>query len=432
MVSGVLIAGPLVSLPKSLAEVAKMDAWFSQLLPVLYAILVAYVFAQLIKAFPGKNLFDIFYLLAGKWIGGLINIAVLIYLWMLLVRDTKGITNFVHLTLLPKTPMEIILLLFLLVLLYYGKTSVEVAARVNEMYFPIFFLMTLTLYFTLANEYSLERLEPILGSSLEGIFYSNLMGIGSFGDVFLFGAFLHTVTNSRLLHASMRHGILIAGFIITMVLIIQLGVMGHIITSRLNFPLYVLVEQIHLTDFLDRVEVLLFSVWFPAFAIKVIVTYLAFVLGISSLVGHLEHSPFNISAGWMLVATSLVSFPRVNDVNDFVSYSLPLIVLTLQPPLLLLLYLGARTRHKGSQDHQQTEQHPLLRRYRRCVTLTHVSLVASLVSIVVGMYATSLISYAGFISGFLYICCLLAALIFSYMEMQTINHLKQRQQTASQ
>lgn len=431
MVGSVLVTGPLMSLAQSLSHIAKVDAWFSQILPTWYGLVIAYVFAEISRAFPGKNLFEIFYLLTGKWIGALINAVILLYLLMLLIRDVKGITNFIHVTLLPRTPIEIILLLFVLVLLYYGKTSVEVAARVNEMYFPFFLLLTVLLYLFLANEFSFARLEPVLASSLERIFYSNVISVGSYGDLFLFGAFLHTVSNSRLLHASMRHGILIACFSFTLVLINLLAVMGDIVSSRLTYPFYVLVEQIHITDFLDRVEVMLFSVWFPAYAIKVIVTYLAFVIGMSSLVGQQQPAGYNKAVGWILLAASLLSFPRISDVGQFVSYSLPVIVLCVQPPLLLLLYLGAVAKRKRGEGKNEQNEPQAIRQYRLHVTMTNGALAVSLISIIAGVFGTSWVSYAGAIAGGVYMFCLFAALVLTYREMQLINHWKQRQQTAS-
>lgn len=173
-----------------------------------------------------------------------------------------------HVSLLPQTPLEIILLVFVLLLMYYGKTSLEVAARVNEIYFPAYFIMCLMLYFLLMNEYSIERLEPILSTTLERIAVSNLLPLGVYGDILLFGAFLHASSEPRLLFAAMKHGIMIVCFTTTIMILILLGVMGYVIASRLNFPIYILVQQIHLTDFLDRVEMILFSLWSRRSALK--------------------------------------------------------------------------------------------------------------------------------------------------------------------
>lgn len=49
--------------------------------------------------------------------------------------------------------------------------------------------MCLLLYFLLMNEYSIERLEPILSTSLDRITISNLLPLGVYGDILLFGAF---------------------------------------------------------------------------------------------------------------------------------------------------------------------------------------------------------------------------------------------------
>lgn len=427
LIGSVLITGALISQPQTLAKIAKNDAWFAYIIPTFYAMLVALVFARLTRAYPGKNLFEIIFLVGGRWIGGIVNAIVLFYLWLLIVADIKGVSFYLHLTLLPRTPLEIILLVFVLVLMYYGRTSTEVAARVNEMYFPVFFLIATLLYFTLSNEYAVERLEPVLESKIAAVGLINLVASGMFGDIFLFGAFLHAISHSRLLYSTMKHGAIIAGFSLTLVMVIQLGVMGYLITSRLSFPLHTLVQQIHITDFLDRVEVILFSIWFPAFTIKVVITYIAFLVGVGSFAGQHHYAACNGPCGLFVVVSSLLSFPKTDDVLRFISYGMPAITLILQLPLLAFLFAAARLRERGS-GHDPLPVHTReYKRFRMWSWINKLALLVCVVSIVGGALLEERTRFAGLISGATYFFCYLVALVSSYLEMQAINHLKHKQ-----
>ena len=426
LVGSLLMTGMMISFLRTVVQVAKMDAWFSQILPACYALVVAYVLSELVRAYPGKNLFEILFIVCGKWIGGFINLLILFYIWIILALDIKGAADFLHVSLLPQTPLEIILLVFVLLLMYYGKTSLEVAARVNEIYFPAYFVMCLLLYFLLMNEYSIERLEPILSTTLERIAVSNLLPLGVYGDILLFGAFLHASSEPRLLFAAMKHGIMIVCFTTTIMLLILLGVMGYVIASRLNFPIYILVQQIHLTDFLDRVEMILFSLWFPAFSIKVIVAYLAFLVGVGSFGGQMHYNTFNAPCGCFLVVSSLIAFPKVADIDQFISYSFPLMVILFQMPLILFLFIVARRKKREEGQTLIPRGTKLHRFYRTMVWGGSISIAGCLLTIFLGDMLRDKSPAAGIATAIAYIIFMVIALLASYGEMQALNHGKQR------
>ncbi|KZE53186.1 spore gernimation protein [Brevibacillus parabrevis] len=426
LVGSLLMTGMMISFLRTVVQVAKMDAWFSQILPACYALVVAYVLSELVRAYPGKNLFEILFIVCGKWIGGFINLLILFYIWIILALDIKGAADFLHVSLLPQTPLEIILLVFVLLLMYYGKTSLEVAARVNEIYFPAYFVMCLLLYFLLMNEYSIERLEPILSTTLERIAVSNLLPLGVYGDILLFGAFLHASSEPRLLFAAMKHGIMIVCFTTTIMLLILLGVMGYVIASRLNFPIYILVQQIHLTDFLDRVEMILFSLWFPAFSIKVIVAYLAFLVGVGSFGGQMHYNTYNAPCGCFLVVSSLIAFPKVADIDQFISYSFPLMVILFQMPLILFLFIVARRKKREEGQTLIPRGTKLHRFYRTMVWGGSISIAGCLLTIFLGDMLRDKSPAAGIATAIAYIIFMVIALLASYGEMQALNHGKQR------
>ncbi|QRG65582.1 GerAB/ArcD/ProY family transporter [Brevibacillus choshinensis] len=426
LVGTVLLTGMMISFFRTLAAIGRMDAWFSQIIPVCFAIVIAFVLAELTRAYPGKNIFEIVFIVFGKWVGGFVNIILLLYIWLIICLDVKGACKFFHATLLPQTPLEIILIVFVLLIMYYGRTSLEVAARVNEIYFPAFFLMSIGMYFLLTNEYSIERLEPILSTNLNRIIVSNFVPIGIYGDILLFGAFLHASTHPRLFFAAMKHGIFIVGFSATLLLFILLGVMGYTIASRLNFPMFILVQQIHVTDFLDRVEIVLFSLWFPAFTIKVIVAYLALLVGLGSFGGQDHYPVYNFPTGWLIAVTSLLVFQRIPDLDAFLSYSLPLLAMIVQIPLLSILYIKARSNRKVEVQVSIPEGTKLFRFYRFCVWLGAISLGASIVTILLGDVFLNKSEMGGIVTAVAFIIFFFITLLASYAEMQALNHGKQK------
>jgi len=421
LVGSVLMTGNIIALYQSVIQTAKMDAWFFQIIPMGYALLIAYVLMELGHAFPGKNLFQILFLICGKWLGGLINLILLFYIWMILTIDVKGVSYFIKASFLPQTPLEVILLVFVLLIMFYR--DLEVTARVNEIFFPPNVIMVLMLIVLLLNEYNVERFEPILSSTLKGIFVSNYMTLGLFGDILLFGAFLPVFIQPRLFYAAIKHGILIVGFISSVIMLALLSVMGDIIAGRLNYPILTLVQQIHITDFLDRVELFLLSMWFPGFVIKVVVAFLAFLTGIGSFAGEAQHKWFIPSIGAFLIITSLLSFPHVEDVELFVGYSFSSVVLTIQIPLLIFLWIRGRMEHRRASN-KKRDFPPGTRYYQfygAMAWTSNLSILGCLLTILIGKWFYEQTIPVSLYVTIIVITLLFIALVTSYLQMQTFN-----------
>ncbi|MGB8956423.1 MAG: GerAB/ArcD/ProY family transporter, partial [Tumebacillaceae bacterium] len=152
-----MAAGGLVSLPKALIGASEQDAWMTELGGALYGLVICAFFSYLSRRFPQKNLFEIAHIVAGRWGGSLINLLCLVYLWMINVRATRGFADFLNSTLLERTPEEISIYIFTIVLIYYGASSIEVTARVADFIIPVFLLFMWSLPLILANEFSLVR-----------------------------------------------------------------------------------------------------------------------------------------------------------------------------------------------------------------------------------------------------------------------------------
>lgn len=415
LVGSQLMTGIMITFLQSIIRVAHMDSWFSQMIPILYAIFVSFVLMQVVRKFPGKSLFEVIFIVCGKWVGGLINLALLFYIWISLTIDMKGVSHFLKEGLLPRTPLGILLIVFVLLIMSYRR--LDTVVRVNEMFFPLYCIMCLSTTLLLANEYSLEWFEPIFTSRLFDIFAANYMTTGLYGDVLLIGAFLPSMSNPRLLFVSMKHGIVLAGFVITVVLLVLLGVMGYKIGGSLNYPAWALIQEIHITDYLDRVELLLLSLWFPAFAIKVMIGYLAFMVGLSSFSKNNYYGVYSPALGSFLVGTVLLSFYNARQLQSFFSYGYTTFMWFIHIPVILILLIGAAHREEQKADDTRS-----LRKRRWMARITYASILGSMVSVVIGKILYEWYLSPGLIISICYLTFFVIAVISSYLEMQIVSH----------
>jgi spore germination protein (amino acid permease) len=444
LVGSTITGGGLLLVQHELIRIGKMDAWFSYLGPLLYTFLIGYVFYLVSLAYPGKNLFEITRLIMGKWIGNIVNLVIVVNIWFDLMRDLRGTSKFFNTVLLPNTPEEIILLMLVLLVMYFGNTSVEVIARVNDIFFPIFVIMFIMLPVLLANEIDWQLMEPVLAVHASEIYASTILNSSWYGDIIVIGAFLHTVSNSKQMLVSFRHGAVIATILLTIFTVSEIMVFGFNMPGNMIYPGYHLVQQISITDFLDRMDLFVLSIWFPILICKITFMYLAFLTGLCSFIGQRDYSQFNKPTALFLLITSLMAFKSTTEVFSYGNYSSVVIVLSYQPLLFVLLYILARRKAKPSRTGTEQEQSSLssgskavnrqqnqppfgsiMSRlpHRLLSTVTFGMSAVSILLIATGLMYSRHYPKVGISCGIGYAVCLLLILLSSYMEIMKARRL---------
>ncbi|SEC14606.1 endospore germination permease [Paenibacillus sp. GP183] len=346
----------MMFLQNVLIRISESDAWLSFLIPMIYIFLIAAFFAYLAKRFPRKHIFEISMLLLGRWGGTFINVLMLFHFWMILMRDISLYSKFTSTILLERTPFEVLTLLPCLVLMYYGRTSIEVTARVNDIFYPLFFVSIAMMPILLSNEMSPGLLRPALSMPPLNILKGNFLAFGGAGDVFVLGAFLHTLSNSNQIRSSIRHGAFLGtGLLITSTLMIIM-VLGPKMPGNFLYPGFNLAQMVQITDFLDRLDLIMLIVWYPTLMCKMLTAYLALLIGISSLLKERNYPIFNKPAALFVAITSLFSFQSATDLFSYSNYSSAVITLGYQPYVMIILMIAVRTRKRQLSENEQRSE----------------------------------------------------------------------------
>lgn len=341
-----LITSGITTSPRGVIRYADLDAWFCYIGPIIFALGVCFLLYKLAVIYPGKNIFEITKLALGNVIGSIINMMLILYFWMLLCRDIRGLTFFLKTIVLPRTPDEVLIYTLIILVIYYGQTSFEVALRVNDIVFPFFIAGLVLLPILISNEFTVTAMFPMFIESATDLLASNFVALSAYGDILIIGAFLHMLTSARQVHTGLRYGVLISGISLTVFMFLIVSVLGTNLGGRALFPSYTMIQQIHLTDFMDRVEVALFSVWLPAFMIKIVAIYLAMLNGLTSFFKKNQYQLFNKSFSWLMFLTVLMGIKTVIELQTFSAFVNTFITLLLVYPLLVLLLLFAKRKKK--------------------------------------------------------------------------------------
>jgi spore germination protein (amino acid permease) len=459
LISSIMMTQALMNLPRETSLIAGINAWFCYIVPVAFSFLYIYGVYRLMRLFPGKNLYEINLELAGPVFGRIINLIVLLYFWLILMRDVRWVSFFTKTVLLQQTPEEIIILVFMFVVLYYARSSLEVTVRVNDLFFPAVLLLMLFLPILLVNEFNFRLNDPILTDGLFPILVANVLNTGWYADLLVIGAFLPMVSGARSFLTSTRHGVVLSTFLLTLLTWINVYVLGPPITSRAIFPSYLLIQQIHLTDFLDRLEILIYSFWAPMIIIKVIAFTAAIMIGINSFTGETDHRLMIRPFIWIATLTTILSFRTFTEVYNFANFSIPAIFFVWAVPVLILLQLlslrpkfAAQRRRASEKEQEQHEERmndpnekhessegggqngPFFQKvnrlpYRIWKHWTHRLIALGALLIIAGGLFGRYLPAAGTAAGILYAVCILLVVWTSYMEMRRTNQPPESGQT---
>ncbi|MEW9702112.1 endospore germination permease [Paenibacillus sp. SI8] len=357
LAASVFTSGGLFNWQNVLIRVSEIDAWFSYLLSIFYVFLIAAFFGYMAKLFPARNIFEISMLLLGRAGGTIVNLLMLFHFWESTVLDVSSMSRFTYTLLLHNTPIEILILVPCLLLIYFGRTSIEIIARVNDLFYPLFVIVTLLMPLLLANEFHLPLITPVLTMPFQNIASGNILALGNTGDIFILGAFLHTVYNAKQFRSSIRHGSMLGIFLFTLVIFLVLIVLGPNMPANFIYPGYNLVQMIHVTDFLDRVDLVLLTIWLPTLAGKYIVAYLAILIGINSMMNQRDYPIMNKPVALLFCLTTCLSFKSTTELLSFANFSSPVIVLAYQPLVMAILFAAAKIRHrKQPLENQHSEE----------------------------------------------------------------------------
>lgn len=417
-----------------LIRINQMDAWFSYLLSMFYVFIIAGFFAYMSMLYPQRNMFEVSKELLGKWVGTIVNLLILFHFWQIIVRDISSLSRFSSTLLLHQTPLEILVLLTCLLLMYFGKTSIEVIARVNDLFYPLFVVTITIMPLLLSNEFFLRLETPVMTMPLQNWMSSSVLTLGSAGDVFILGTFLHLMSNPNHVRSAIRHGSLLGFVLLTLIIFLIIAVLGPRMPANFSYPSYNLVQMIHVTDFLDRVDLIMLMIWYPTITCKIIAIYLAILIGISSLFNDKNYPMINKPIALLVAMTACLSFKSTTELLAFSNFSSPVIVLAYQPIVILLLFIAMVRKRRKSQNKStsppssqdtQSNKHPeqnagkLSQRlsYKGWLWGGNVLLVSCFACILVGHMFSQKTPIIGEICAFGFGGCLLLSVLTTYMEL---------------
>ncbi|MER2060188.1 MAG: endospore germination permease [Niallia sp.] len=337
------IGTSILEVPSALADKTNQDAWITAIIGTGIGLLVIWFFTWIALWFPTLTYIQITEKIFGKWIGkaaSLIFISLpLLYTSSLLFQSG----NFLNTHMMPNTPMVALNVLMVGILVMGVYLGLETIARSAEILFAFFFFTFFVFALLIAPEIRFENVQPVFEANLKSMVQSSLFlvitsSVNAIVILMIFPAFLNKVKQAR---RTFLIGNLIGGIVIIIITFLSISVLGADKTANEIFPSYELAKRISTGDFIERIDVLMASLWIISLYFKMILYFYATVFGIAQVLNLKDYRPLTMPLGMIVVVLSLVIYPNVvykQDLNITTEYSFSLVVGIFIPLLLALIY----------------------------------------------------------------------------------------------
>ena len=198
---------------------------------------------------------SLIYLLRNSKIGFMIRILLIISSFIILLYTLLTYKTFVTSFLLSSTPVYIILAIWLILSFYAALGGLKMIHRLSSSLFIIALTLALLSIISIWGKIDYDNFLPVYTTSFKSFITSMLAfaGISTFPNLLT----LHFNQNTK--HYIKTYLFSVSSIIIALICIN--GVFGDVLVNVFRFPEYMVLKQVKLLDFIEKVENILSIAW---------------------------------------------------------------------------------------------------------------------------------------------------------------------------
>lgn len=324
---------------------AKQDSWISILVTFAIMIPVTLIFSRLMKLYPEKNLFYMFFDAFGKAGGIIATVIFSLYAVLASAIVVQNYSRFFKIISLTNTPFIIITAGIVFAAIYLAKSGDSTLGKWSFAIIILLFLLIATAFLMTSQEYNFDNLFPVFSNGFDNIFAGSISLLAmAFGDIVLFLTLGDSIKKS-----SSSYKIFLSSIIITIVLMLlvflkNLCVLGQSTMEITMFPSYAAARMASLSVFFERVEAVISYYFVIAGITKISVCIIAAAKGSAKILKIHEYKKTVMPVGLVVFAASMMLFDNTAQMFDFVN-KYPYISLPLQIGVPILLWIIAEIKH---------------------------------------------------------------------------------------
>ncbi|WP_144552496.1 endospore germination permease [Peribacillus simplex] len=341
------IGGAILTLPSVLVSLAKQDGWIAYIIATLIGLCFVFLYTRLASFYPSMTYIEVNEKIFGKLIGKISALLFLFYIYYLSSALLSEIGNFFSTQVLGETPMEIIMILFILTSLFGARLGLEVISRTAVIFFPWLVLLLCILFVFLLPDIKIENMQPIFEEGMKPIMNGAYHSLAlPYVQLVFFLMLTPYIKEKAEMKKSFYLGTLLGGGVLLLVIIYSILVLDAANTARLTYPSYKLGMRISIGNFFERVEVIVAFIWVFTEYFKLTICFYGLALGLAQLLGLKNYKILLFPLAFLILTLTIFSHPDIVHYQNFIATAWTPLSLTICFILPLLLLMVGKIRKK--------------------------------------------------------------------------------------
>ena len=275
------------SLPRTFINESKSAALLNIIYITIIVLFIILLFCKLIEKFPGLDLLDI-----SKFLGGdiLKNIVGFLFIAYFTISSGIMLRNFCEglvVVYYPLTSYVFITLMFIISIFLTNRLGFNATLNTASIVFPLVLISAILLFCGNLDNFSFERIYPILGDGFHNTFILGLKNIGAFGGICYLYFLPPLLKEPQKLKKIAVISVIVTGLFILLCVATLLFMFSFFITTDEIMPLFSAARYIEFGSFFQRFESVFLLIW--------IITFCCFLSITCKFSTHIFNKMFNLS-----------------------------------------------------------------------------------------------------------------------------------------
>ena len=295
-----------MTFPRSLVELAGPAAWLTPLPGLLLALLQVFFIWLLLKPHPGKTIVEITGDVLGQVAGTLVNIIYIVFFLSVGITFTRIFSEAMIIAALPRTPVSVISIGFIITAMLGAYVGVEALARSARVTYPFVLGGIVLLLTSLYPFFNINNIFPLLGIGPYQVFVQGGLFTGVISEALIAAVIINSFASGKLYAPAVARGVLM-GFAYLIILELAFVLVLHWRTaSESTLPFYRLSSLIYLGRFFQRIEAIFIIIWGYIVMIKISITLYAASIALAGTLKLSDYRPFIWPLGLIIFIASLL------------------------------------------------------------------------------------------------------------------------------
>ena len=247
----------------SLIKASGIDAYLSIILGGIIGSIFIYLFITIFNYEPSLTLKDKINKLFGKKIGFILNFILFIIIFSMGTSSIFNLTIFISSQFLPETPLLLIALVFSFLVIFINTKGIDVISKTSFILVIINLIFYLFAFIGLIPSFDISNIKPFLEHGLNRPLKGAIFVIG-FNIIPIFLLLMipkNIIVDKKKINKHIIIAYLLGIILMTSVLFLTLGVLGIYLSSIYQYPEYIVLKNINIFNFIDRIENIITSQW---------------------------------------------------------------------------------------------------------------------------------------------------------------------------